>query len=103
MGTHIIFDGHQYNCYHYNMKTTVELSDSLMTELEQAAADKGATMRELIESALRIYLDQQKAGVAPYRFTNHSFKGQGVCEGIEEGAWETIRGMIYEGRGGWSR
>lgn len=82
------------------MKTTVELSDAILTELKQAALEKGATMRELIESALRIYLDHNKTASSQYRFKNHSFKGNGVCEGIEEGAWEKIRGQIYEGRGG---
>jgi hypothetical protein len=71
-----------------------------MVELKQAAKEKGSTMRELIEAALRIYLDRNKADSPRYRFTNHSFKGEGVCEGVEEGAWETIRAKIYEGRGG---
>lgn len=81
------------------MKTTVELSDALMNELKQAAKEKGATMRDLIESALRIYLDKSKTSAIQFRFTNHGFKGKGVCSGIEEGAWEHIRSLIYEGRG----
>lgn len=84
------------------MKTTVEISDALMTELKQAARDRGATMRELIEAALRIYLDRNSRGNGRYTFQNHSFKGNGVCEGIEEGAWETLRTKTYEGRGGWN-
>ncbi len=68
-----------------------------MSELKQAAHEKGTTMRDLIETALRIYLDGIKAKTSPYRFQNHSFGGEGVSGGIEEGAWETIRGRIYEG------
>jgi hypothetical protein len=82
------------------MKTTVELSDALMADLKQATSEKGATMRELIEAALRIYLDRNKTDTVCYRFANHSFIGNGVCEGVEEGAWEKIRSRIYEGRGG---
>ncbi len=82
------------------MKTTVELSDALMEELKKTASEKGSTMRELLEAALRLYLDRNNSEKSSYQFVNHSFKGNGVCEGIQEGAWETLRGLIYEGRGG---
>lgn len=82
------------------MKTTVELSDALMRELKAEASRKNASMRMLMETALRLYLDRQKSEESPYSFANHSFKGNGVCEGVEEGAWERIRSEIYEGRGG---
>ncbi len=82
------------------MKTTIELSDTLMRELKQRARANHSSMREMMESALRLYLDQLKEPREQFTFHNHSFKGNGVCEGIEEGSWEQIRGMIYEGRGG---
>jgi Arc/MetJ family transcription regulator len=100
MGTHILIDIHPYEEYHIFMKTTVELSDALMIEVKQTAKNQGTTMREVIEAALRTYLDKQNRKEQKFRYKNHSFKGNGVCEGIEEGAWETIRGRIYEGRGG---
>ena len=82
------------------MKTTVELSDALMFEMKEQARASHSSMRELMETALRLYLDRLKQPRKKFRFQNHSFKGDGVCEGIEEGAWEQIRGKIYEGRGG---
>lgn len=82
------------------MKTTVELNDVLISQLKQQAREKNTTMRELMEAAIRIYLDHQNASKGAYRFRNHSFKGNGVCNGFEEGAWEKIRSAIYEGRGG---
>lgn len=82
------------------MKTTIELSDALMREMKEQARVSHSTMREMMEAALRIYLDQLKKPRDQFTFRNHSFKGNGVCEGIEEGAWEQIRGKIYEGRGG---
>jgi len=53
-----------------------------------------------MEAALRLYLDRQKSEEPVYRFENHSFRGNGVCDGVQEGAWEQIRSAIYEGRGG---
>lgn len=82
------------------MKTTVELSDALFSELKAMSGEEKKSMRELIETALRLYIDSHREKAPPYRFENHSFKGNGVCEGIEEGKWEDIRGIIYQGRGG---
>ena len=82
------------------MKTTVEINDVLISQLKQQAQEKGTTMKELMEAALRLYLDKQKRSQKQFRFSNHSFKGNGVCDGVEEGAWEKIRSTIYEGRGG---
>ena len=82
------------------MKTTAELDDVLISQIKQLAREKGTTMKELMEAALRLYLDKQKKSEKQFRFINHSFKGNGVCDGVEEGAWEKIRSTIYEGRGG---
>lgn len=82
------------------MKTTVELNDVLISQLKQTARDTNTTMKKLMEAAIILYLEQQNKSTADYKFINNSFKGNGVCEGIEEGAWEKIRQDIYEGRGG---
>ncbi|MDA3938152.1 MAG: hypothetical protein PF693_02440 [Spirochaetia bacterium] len=82
------------------MKTTVELNDVLVSQLKQQAREKSTTMKELMEVALRLYLDKQMASKKQFRFINHSYKGNGVCEGVEEGGWEKTRSEIYEGRGG---
>ena len=71
-----------------------------MFEMKEKARASHSSMREMMEAALRLYLDQRKRPREKFRYQNHSFKGNGVCEGIEEGAWEQIRGKIYEGSGG---
>lgn len=48
------------------MRTTVEINDALFNSLKRRAADEHATLRELIDRALRQYL----AG----RQTNEGFK-----------------------------
>jgi hypothetical protein len=41
------------------MKTTLEIPDHLMRDLKELAARKGKTMSELVESALRTFLDEK--------------------------------------------
>ncbi|MFP4268639.1 MAG: ribbon-helix-helix protein, CopG family [Spirochaetaceae bacterium] len=82
------------------MKTTIELSDAVMSELKEYARKKKTTMRELVEAALRHYLTEERTEQSSYLFENHTFRGNGVCEGVEEGDWEQLRNTIYEGRGG---
>jgi hypothetical protein len=82
------------------MKTTLDLSDSIYEEMKKFAMEHRTTMREIVESALRQYLRSRKKQEPLYRFDNPSFKGEGVCEGVREGDWDTIRSAIYEGRGG---
>ncbi len=81
------------------MKTTVEINDVLISQLKKKAQDNKTTMKELMEAAILLYLNQQMESKIQYKFKNNSFKGNGVCEGVEEGAWEKIRSEIYEGRG----
>ena len=100
MVTHIHLDGNSSKYYLISMKTTVELNDVLISQIKQQAREKSTTMKEVMEAALRLYLAKQKASEKQYRFLNRSFKGDGVCDGVEEGAWEKIRSTIYEGRGG---
>jgi len=41
------------------MKTTLNISDSVMKELKREAAKQGCTMSELVERALRSLLEKQ--------------------------------------------
>lgn len=82
------------------MKTTIELNDSILAQTKKTAREKGTTMKDIIESALRRYLAEESGTKEPYRLENHPFEGQGVHEGITEGSWESVRERIYEGRGG---
>lgn len=53
-----------------------------------------------METALRSYLEQTAEKSKEFPIEDRSFKGNGVQEGITEGSWEQIRGLIYEERGG---
>jgi hypothetical protein len=53
-----------------------------------------------VESALRQALESSARNERSFRLRKHAFRGEGVQDGIQEGEWSRIRGMIYEGRGG---
>ncbi len=82
------------------MKTTLEISNHLFKETKQFANKSGRTFREIVELALRNFLKSQKVPRKAFKLKDGSFKGNGLVEGLQEGDWETIRSLIYEGRGG---
>ena len=50
----------------FRMKTTLNIDDTVMTELKREAARQGRTMSELVETALRVLLtSQRKRGRIP--------------------------------------
>ena len=82
------------------MKTTIDIADRLAREARQAAKRRGTTLRALVEEGLRLVIerDPERPRTKPFRLV--TFRGRGTQPGIEEGDWETIRSLIYEGHGG---
>jgi len=64
------------------------LLKQVIDDAQEQAREKSTAMKELMESALIFYLDNQNRNKKQFRFKNHSFKGNGVCDGVEEGAWD---------------
>jgi hypothetical protein len=82
------------------MKTTVEISDSLMREARKVAAREGVTFRTLVERGLHRVVAESKRQ-KPFKLRRGlSFKGNGLQPEMEGASWDKIRSMIYEGRGG---
>lgn len=80
------------------MKTTVEISDSLLREARKMAAREGVTLRTLIERGLHRVVAETKPG-APFKLRRASFKGKGLQQGLRDASWDNIRDLAYEGRG----
>ena len=80
------------------MKTTVEISDSLLREAREVAAREGVTLRTLVERGLhRVVADTQRG--APFKLRRASFKGKGLQEELGEVSWESLRDLAYKDRG----
>jgi hypothetical protein len=45
----------------FHMKTTLTIDDKVMKRLKREAAQRGCTMSELVESALRLFLQSRKS------------------------------------------
>ena len=80
------------------MKTTVEISDALLAEAKTLAAQRGTTLRALIERGLRDVVGGEHR--RHFKLRSVTVEGNGLRPEIGEGAWEDIRRLAYEGRGG---
>ena len=79
------------------MKTTIEIPDALLAEAKRVAEERGLTLRALVEEGLRRTLKERRRG--RYRLRRASFRGSGPHPEVQEGSWERVRDLIYEGRG----
>jgi hypothetical protein len=83
---------------YYCMKTTVEITDSLLEEARQAARRERTSVRALIEQGLRIVLSSRKHP-RTFKLRKATFKGRGLQKPLTEQSWEQIRDLAYKGRG----
>ena len=81
-----------------HMKTTVDISDSLLEAAKRAAAREGITLRELIETGLRQTLKERKSA-GEFKLRDASFHGDGLQAPLSGASWDSLREMAYEGRG----
>jgi Arc/MetJ family transcription regulator len=81
------------------MKTTIEISDSLLDEAKRLASKEGTTIRAYVEQGLRRIVAERKSR-GQFRLRKATFKGKGLQSGVQDATWERIRETIYQGRGG---
>ena len=62
------------------MRTTLEISDELFRRAKRHAVNEGATFREVVETALALYLSKGSRK-APYRLRWHTESGR-VLPGV---------------------
>ncbi len=83
------------------MKTTVNIDDSLLTAVKSLAREEQTTLRALIEEGLRGVLRTREGPRKPFRLKDCTFRGgSGMRPEVAAGGWPAIRAIIYEGRGG---
>ncbi len=81
------------------MKATVDISDALFTAAKRLAAERGTTLRVLVEAGLRHVLETSDASM-DFRLRDATFGGNGLQAGFRHEGWEPLREAAYEGRGG---
>lgn len=82
-----------------HMKTTIEISDALLEAAKVEAAERGTTLRALLEEGLRHVLDPGPAE-GGFSLPDAAVDGRGLDPDVREGSWEAMRSLVYEGRGG---
>lgn len=80
------------------MKTTVEISDSLLEAARGEARRTRTTVRALIELGLRRVLDERRSA-KPFRLRRATYQGMGLQPPLTDADWDAIRQRAYEGRG----
>jgi hypothetical protein len=82
------------------MKTTLDITDSLLSEARKVARREGTTLRALVEQGLLRILSEKKKPKPAFRLRDASVDGKGLRPELRDAGWDRIRDLIYEGRGG---
>ncbi len=81
-----------------HIKTTIDLTDSVLEAAKAEATRRGTTLRNIVEAALRSYLaTQAETAVAPFQLRRHVYTGRGLHP--DAGDWARILESSYEDRG----
>ncbi len=80
------------------MKTTIEISDDLLTKAKKLAAKRGTTLRAIIEQGIRNTVKEQQRGTQ-YVLPDMSVDGKGLQPEVKNRSWSDIRDAAYERRG----
>jgi len=74
------------------MKTTINISDSILLRSKEVAVREGITLRELFEQALRRAL-QEREHRGDFKLADASVAGEGLRAGY---SWELPRELAYD-------
>lgn len=81
------------------MKTTIDITDSLLTEAKKVIARENTTLRALVEESLRETLCRHTAA-GTFKMRRAAFKGKGLQPEFRGAQWDSIRSAAYDGHGG---
>jgi hypothetical protein len=84
--------------YNELMKTTIEISDSILANAKQLARDQNVTLRSLAEEGLRKVIEERSVR-GPSRVSPVTFRGKGLSPEFRGATWERIRDAAYDGQG----
>jgi hypothetical protein len=82
-----------------NMKTTIDIPDSLLQEAKRLSRKKGLTLRTLVEEGLREVIVRHTSN-KKFELQKASFKGNGLQREFRGASWEEFRAAAYGDHGG---
>ena len=80
------------------MKTTIEISDSLLRKAKRVARAQGITLKSLTEEGLKKVIEERTTRQA-YKVEPVTFHGKGLSKEYQGASWNEIRDTAYKGRG----
>jgi len=80
------------------MKTTIEISDNLLTRAKQLAHEEKVTLRSIVEEGLAKTL-QERSQRPTKPIQPVVFGGNGLKAEFKDASWQAIREAAYEGHG----
>ena len=81
-----------------HMKTTIEISDDLLSRAKQLGRRQGKTLRAVVEDGLRQVL-KRDTGTAARHVKPVVFRRGGLSKEFASAPWTALRDEIYRGRG----
>jgi predicted transcriptional regulator len=81
------------------MKVTIELPDSLVREAERLAAERGTSLRALVEQGLRQVVDRQRRA-GDFVLRDASVGGRGMRPEWQDAGWDRLREEVHRGASG---
>ena len=79
------------------MRTTVELPDELLLEVQRIAREQHRTMRSVMEEALRSTIAKYQ-GAQVFKLPDASVGGNGLQPEFREAGWDELRAAAYGNR-----
>jgi hypothetical protein len=80
------------------MKTTIDISDNLLSRAKELARKEKTTLKELTEEGLQIVLSKRSKRLSR-KVKPVVFRGQGLSSEFRGKSWAEIREEIYRGYG----
>ena len=81
------------------MKTTFDIPQPLLHEIQSLARERRTTTKSLVEQALIALLDSARSTEA-FQLRDVTFQGDtGLTPDFEHASWDQVRDEIYRGRG----
>lgn len=81
------------------VKTTIDISDGLMSRCRAVIGREHVTFRSLVEDGLNRVLAERQTR-KPFKLPPVPVKGGGFRPGFDAADWAGIRDAAYKGRGG---
>ena len=79
------------------MRTTVDLPDELVLEVQRVAREQSRTMRSVLEEALRDTIAKYQRAQA-FELPDASVDGNGLQPGLRDAGWDELRALAYGDR-----